>query len=116
VERLDIKEDPGVGRWNGERGQQLLSTDGYCVEKGTIRQFVAMPLGRGYTAEEQVTGQAEHGGLQIVAYPMKAEAYRKLYSRRDEVMYDMAMEVLPCAAAPDMGLAPAAFEGGRRES
>ncbi|MCZ0953279.1 MAG: hypothetical protein OXJ56_11880, partial [Rhodospirillaceae bacterium] len=23
--------------------------DGYCVEKGVIRQFVAMPLGEGYT-------------------------------------------------------------------
>jgi hypothetical protein len=22
--------------------------DGYCVEKGYIRQFVAMPLGEGY--------------------------------------------------------------------
>ena len=25
--------------------------DGYCVEKGFIRQFVAMPLGSGYSAE-----------------------------------------------------------------
>ena len=83
--------------------------DGYCVEKGTIRQFVAMPLGRGYTAEEQITGEAEHGGLQLVAYPMKADVYRKLHRRHENVMYDMAMEVLPCAAAPDMGLAP----GGR---
>ena len=39
--------------------------DGYCVEKGSIRQFVAMPLGAGYTAEEQITGEAEHGGLQL---------------------------------------------------
>ena len=33
--------------------------DGYCVEKGFIRQFVAMPLGAGYSAEEQITGEAE---------------------------------------------------------
>ena len=26
--------------------------DGFCVEKGVIRQFVAMPLGSGYSAEE----------------------------------------------------------------
>jgi len=32
--------------------------DGYCVEKGVIRQFVAMPLGSGYSAEEQLTGEA----------------------------------------------------------
>src|SRR5262245_25170810 len=43
--------------------------DGYCVRKGQIRQFVAMPLGAGYTAEEQITGQAEHGGIQVVVYP-----------------------------------------------
>jgi len=52
--------------------------DGFCIEKGVIRQFVAMPLGSGYTAEEQLTQQAEHGGLQIVAYPMKRKAYEKL--------------------------------------
>ena len=37
--------------------------DGFCVGKGLIRQFVAMPLGEGYTAEEQLTGEARHGGL-----------------------------------------------------
>lgn len=52
--------------------------DGFCVAKGQIRQFVAMPLGEGYTAEEQLTGKAEHGGVQIVVYPMKAKAYEKI--------------------------------------
>jgi hypothetical protein len=45
--------------------------DGFCVQKGLVRQIVAMPLGRGYTAEEQISGAAEHGGIQIVVYPMK---------------------------------------------
>jgi len=49
--------------------------DGYCVSEGYIRQFVAMPLGRGYTAEEQITGEAEHGGLQLQVYPIKAAVY-----------------------------------------
>jgi hypothetical protein len=53
--------------------------DGFCVEKGLIRQFVAMPLGAGYTAEEQLTGTAEHGGLQIVVYPMKREAFERRF-------------------------------------
>ena len=66
--------------------------DGYCVEKGTIRQFVAMPLGGGYTAEEQITGAAEHGGLQIVVYPMRAEAYREFSDQRNRVLYDVACE------------------------
>ena len=47
--------------------------DGYCVETGVIRQFVAMPLGTGYTVEEQLTGAAAHGGLQLVVFPMKRE-------------------------------------------
>ena len=36
--------------------------DGYCVEKGVIRQFVAAPLGKGVTVEEQLTGKGEWGG------------------------------------------------------
>lgn len=49
--------------------------DGFCVDKGLIRQFVAMPLGQGFTAEEQLTGKADTGGLQICVYPMKKDYY-----------------------------------------
>ncbi len=56
--------------------------DGFCVEKGLIRQFVAMPLGSGYSAEEQLTGKAEYGGLQIVALPLKKEVYERIRPRR----------------------------------
>lgn len=49
--------------------------DGFAVRKGVIRQFVAMPLGAGYSVEEQITGAADVGGLQLQVYPMKAEAY-----------------------------------------
>lgn len=52
--------------------------DGFCVAKGQIRQFVAMPLGSGYSVEEQVTGRGECGGIQLVVYPMKREWYEKL--------------------------------------
>lgn len=81
--------------------------DGYCVEKGVIRQFVAMPLGTGVTAEEQVTGKAEHGGLQIIAYPMKRKAYEKYFGARQRVME--GVDFCVCEAAAEMGLAP----GGR---
>ena len=84
--------------------------DGYCVAKGVIRQFVAMPLGAGYTVEEQLTGAAEHGGLQIIAFPMKRERYEQMQQQRETVAYDLAPAA---AAAPaplkQMGLAP----GGR---
>jgi len=51
--------------------------DGFCVGKGMVRQFVAMPLGAGYTAEEQVTGRADHGGIQLLVHPMKAAAWEE---------------------------------------
>jgi hypothetical protein len=85
--------------------------DGYCVEEGVVRQFVAMPLGSGYSAEEQITGEAEHGGLQLAVYPLKAEAWERMQHdllRSSAVMKDEF--VIPCMAANfDMGLAP----GGR---
>ncbi len=80
--------------------------DGYCVEKGSIRQFVAMPLGSGYSAEEQITGKAEHGGLQILAYPMKAEAYNRRRLRMREISSPPKATLCFLSAMPDMALAP----------
>ena len=89
--------------------------DGYVVEEGLIRQFVAMPLGSGYTAEEQITGEAEHGGIQLAVYPMKRKAFEKRFPKRDRVFARMrCMDALggdtmaSTLAAPscDMGLAP----------
>ncbi len=79
--------------------------DGFCVEKGLIRQFVAMPLGEGYTVEEQLTGEAEHGGLQIAVYPMKRSKYEEM--QRDKFIGFDEMPPLMCdAPQPQMGLAP----------
>lgn len=58
-----------------------LNLNGYCVDKGLVRQFVAMPLGSGYSAEEQLTGEAEHGGLQVVVYPIKADIFEKRFPK-----------------------------------
>lgn len=80
--------------------------DGYCVEQGVIRQFVAMPLGSGYSVEEQLTGAAEHGGIQLLVHPLKKEAWRPRPGVFD------AMPAFACEPASlDMGLAP----GGRME-
>jgi hypothetical protein len=49
--------------------------DGFNVGNGQIRQFVAMPLGEGYTVEEQITGEAVHGGLQLIVYPLDPRYY-----------------------------------------
>ncbi|MEM8719637.1 MAG: hypothetical protein AAGE84_10050 [Cyanobacteria bacterium P01_G01_bin.39] len=40
--------------------------DGINTGKGYIKQFVAMPLGMGYTVEGQITGKEEFGGIQII--------------------------------------------------
>ncbi|MEX0891204.1 MAG: hypothetical protein WEB88_03465 [Gemmatimonadota bacterium] len=89
--------------------------DGYCVAEGQVRQFVAMPLGSEYTVEEQLTGQAEHGGLQISAVPLKAEVWRRRRRefrrtiRRGPLAMDMALCVSEASAS--MGLAA----GGRMD-
>lgn len=87
--------------------------DGYCVEKGVIRQFVAMPLGEGYTAEEQITGKAEFGGLQIMAFPMKRKTFEKRFPIKEDKPRFMAADCGPRACCyvseSEMGLAP----GGR---
>lgn len=51
--------------------------DGFCVAPGIVRQFVAMPLGSGYTAEEQITGEAVWGGLQVSVTPLTPTAWRR---------------------------------------
>lgn len=56
--------------------------DGYCVKKGVVRQFVAMPLGKGYSAEEQITRRAEWGGIQIVVYPMKRQVFEARFPKQ----------------------------------
>lgn len=45
--------------------------DGICVGRGRIRQFVAMPLGIGYTVEGQVTGEERFGGIQLKLFAPK---------------------------------------------
>lgn len=82
--------------------------DGFRVSRGVIRQFVAMPLGAGYSAEEQITGAAEHGGLQIHVYPIKAEYYEERITGAVRVGSAPLARML-CAQTADMGLAP----GGR---
>ncbi|WP_106477944.1 hypothetical protein [Phytohalomonas tamaricis] len=49
--------------------------DGFSTAEEQVRQFVASRLGDGQSAEEQVTGESEFGGLQLIVYPLKAELY-----------------------------------------
>ena len=47
--------------------------DGFSIGEGLIRQFVALPHGAGDSVEEQLTGRADVGGMQLQVYPLSAE-------------------------------------------
>jgi len=86
--------------------------DGYCVQKGLVRQFVAMPLGAGYTVEEQLTKQAEHGGIQLAVYPMRREVFEQRFPEQeveDELWGDIRFSMEESKEGYEMRLAP----GGR---
>ena len=71
-----------------------------------------MPLAEGYTVEEQLTGEAEVGGLQIEVFPMKRAVFERRFPKVSRRVYREAMmDTQCCLAAPmaGMGLAP----GGR---
>ena len=94
--------------------------DGYNVGEDIVKQFVAAPLGQGYTVEEQLKAEADTGGIQIQAFPMKKEFYDLMVERRRkerrerEASYDRIMasaakpecsDVMYCMESPQMGLA-----------
>ncbi len=78
--------------------------DGFAVEKGKIRQFVAAPLGAGLTVEQQLTGSEKHGGIQIEVRPLKASEYEKLVEK------ERARQVLR-SGPRGSGLRPASGSG-----
>ncbi|XP_014558657.1 hypothetical protein COCVIDRAFT_24905 [Bipolaris victoriae FI3] len=64
---LDKKDQSKLQDYVVIPGQKWL--DGICVAPGIVRQFVAMPLGSGYTVEGQKTSEEKHGGLQLEVTP-----------------------------------------------
>ena len=111
--------EPWDEELNNDPQDYMVSTrqpwlDGFCVGEGIIRQFVAMSLGSGYTAEEQLTEEAQYGGLQILVYPMKRESYDRFFPPVKEAAYAHEMEdncpyggeSMVCARS-EMGLAQA---------
>ena len=74
--------------------------DGFKSGNGTIRQFIAMPLGMGYTVEGQLTGSEDTGGMQIVVFDPKPG---KFPDRAPRSSY--REEMVCCCASPAMGIA-----------
>lgn len=77
--------------------------DGIHAGDGYIRQFVAMPLGQGYTVEGQVTGRETWGGVQLRAVEPKPGAIPDRYAGIGSWKY------MACCEDSSMGLAA----GGR---
>jgi hypothetical protein len=83
--------------------------DGYNVGKDIVKQFVASPLGHGYTVEEQLKSEADTGGIQIQVFPMKRKFY-DLLNRPARPMGDVSYCMAPSMSmesmsSPEMGLA-----------
>ncbi len=74
--------------------------DGISVGKGRIRQFVAMPLGMGYTVEGQVTGEETFGGIQIKAFAPKPGRFPDPVLPRRRAAAGMPPPAACCAPMP----------------
>ena len=74
--------------------------DGINAGDGFIRQFVAMPLGMGYTVEGQITGEETFGGIQIEVFDPKPGRFPE---RPPAPRFEREMGLM-CCSAPDMGL------------
>lgn len=77
-----------------------------------IRQFVAMPLGMGYTVEGQVTGKEEFGGLQVAVFdprPGRFPTQPPRVRHRGGDHFSVCGPVRYSECSPEMGLAA----GGR---
>ncbi|MFF4308957.1 hypothetical protein [Streptomyces sp. NPDC001507] len=102
--------------------------DGINSGKGTVRQFVAVPLGLGATVEGQVTGEEVWGGVQLQSFTLRdgplaewrrAERLRQERLRRERMRgpgaaggYGAALPMMSALPAPAPGAAPAAGPAG----
>lgn len=82
--------------------------DGFHASRDVVRQFVAMPLGQSFSAEEQITGEAKWGGVQLIFYPMKADEYRKRFAP-----IQLAAQCEKAYIGPEADLAMGLAPGGR---
>jgi hypothetical protein len=76
--------------------------DGINSGDGTVRQFVAMPLGSGYTLEAQLSGKEEYGGIQVAVFEPNAGLFPDARPKRD---FDLeSTEGLESISLGEMGL------------
>ncbi|AZZ80235.1 hypothetical protein C5O27_03255 [Gordonia alkanivorans] len=75
--------------------------DGFRVDEKTVRQFVAMPLGGGYTAAEQLSG-ADDGRVRIQVTPLRSSTWNERVAARRVALPLSAPDMMNlCAEAPE---------------
>ena len=62
--------------------------DGINSGDGTVSQFVAMPLGRGYTVEAQLTDEEQHGGFQIAVFEPRKGRFPECDPQKEKAASD----------------------------
>ncbi|MFC8045988.1 hypothetical protein [Nocardia sp. NPDC057353] len=80
--------------------------DGINSGRGTVRQFVAVPLGLGATVEGQLTGSEQWGGVQLAVHPLTDPA-RAAWEAEQRARPRTARPGGPMPAAPAAYSAPA---------
>ncbi|MEI5524885.1 hypothetical protein WB401_20625 [Streptomyces brasiliscabiei] len=80
--------------------------DGINSGKGTVRQFVAVPLGLGATVEGQVTGEEVFGGVQLQSFPLDDEQLalwrdaERLRAEREQSLGELSTTTLFAGTGP----------------
>ncbi|MGX1563547.1 hypothetical protein, partial [Streptomyces sp. NPDC055509] len=82
--------------------------DGINSGTGTVRQFVAVPLGLGATVEGQVTGEEVWGGVQLQSFPLN-DRELALWRAEERRRAERARETAP---AGGYGAVPGGFGAG----
>jgi len=90
--------------------------DGINAGDGMIKQFVAMPLGMGYTVEGQVYGEEKFGGIQLIVYEAKEGRFHEPEPVEERVLrsadFMMGEIDLMAGGPPPSGAAPGGAEMG----
>ncbi|MFI9802897.1 hypothetical protein ACIHEJ_00710 [Streptomyces sp. NPDC052301] len=77
--------------------------DGINSGTGTVRQFVAVPLGLGATVEGQVTGEEVWGGVQLQSFPLQ-EPLLAEWRRREREREEARRRALSAGPAGGYGV------------
>lgn len=90
-------------------GQRWLDGFYESPESDTVRQFVAEPLGRGRSVEEERTGRAQYGGLQIEVFPLRGDLWETILEEKARQMQENNVPRAPVhMRMPSYGLAAGA--------